>query len=267
MRAESAIARDHRPIYIQVAETLRARILSGYYTEMLEGEIKLAQEWQVSRRTIQQAIEILVQEGLINRQRGAGTFINPHGVAKRYRAITSISESIRAQGFEVSYRILKSGMEKADKGAMTFFRLSARAEVYRHIRLVMADGRPAAVANTRLNAERLEGIELSQLDRGLYDTLRRSFGRTLVYAEDSYRPIVADAETARLLKLTENSAIYLAQRRGYDQGGAPIELSTISLAPVSLEISIAQTGADWPGKSLPPRGPWDYRVGFGDFDK
>ena len=253
---ENAVARDHRPIYIRVAETLRARILSGYYTDMLDGEIKLAQEWQVSRRTIQQAIEILAQEGLIERQQGAGTFINSHGVAKRYRAITSMS-----------YRILGSGVEKADKSAIAFFKLGASAEVYRHIRLVMADGRPVAVANTRLNAELLEGIELSQLDRGLYDALRSRFGRTVVYAEDSYRPIVADAETARLLKLTENSAIYLAERRAYDQGGAPIELSTISLAPVPLEISIAQTGADWPGRTVQPRDPWEYRISFGDFHK
>ena len=265
MKADDAVARDHRPMYIRVAETLRARILSGYYTDMLDGEIRLAQEWQVSRRTIQQAIEILAQEGLIERQQGAGTFINPHGVARRYRAIASITASIRAQGLEVSYRVLASRLEKADKSAIAFFRLGASAEVYRHVRLVMADGRPMAVANTRLNAELLEGIELSQLDRGLYDTLRRRFGRTVVYAEDSYRPIVPDAQTARLLKLTENSAIYLAERRAYDQGGAPIELSTISLAPVPLEISIAQTGAGRPGGTVLPKDPWEYRISFGDF--
>jgi GntR family transcriptional regulator len=267
LKVENAVARDYRPTYVRVAEALRARVLSGYYTDMLDGEIRLAQEWQVSRRTIQQAIEILAQEGLIERQQGVGTFINPQGVAKRYRAITSITASIRAQGLDVSYRILASGAEKADDSAIAFFGLGANAEVYRHIRLVMADGQPVAVTNTQLNAELLEGSELSQLNRGLYDTLRRRFGRTVVYAEDSYRPIVADAETTRLLKLTENSAIYLAERRGYDQGGAPIELSTISLAPVPLEISIIQTGADWPGRTVQPRDPWEYRIRFGDFDK
>ena len=155
LKAESAVGRDHRPIYIRVAETLRARVLSGYYTDMLDGEIKLAQEWRVSRRTIQQAIEILSREGLIERQQGAGTFINPRGVAKRYRAITSITASIRAQGLDVSYRILASGLEKADDRSIAFFGLGSGGEVYRHIRLIMADGRPVAVADTRLNAELL----------------------------------------------------------------------------------------------------------------
>jgi len=219
----------------------------------------------VSRRTIQQAIEILVREGLIGRQRGSGTFINPNGVAKRYRAIASITDSIRGQGLEVSYRILDSGLAKPNKSAAAFFRIGAGALVYRHVRLVMANGRPVAVANTLLNARLFEGIELSHLDQGLYDTLRRQFGRTVVHAEDSYRPFAADEETARLLNLKPNTAIYLAERRAYDQGGEAIELSVISLVPVPLEISIAQTGADWPGKTAPRPEPWDYRVGFGDF--
>lgn len=265
MRTEAA-ARDHRPIYIQVAETLRARILSGYYKDKLDGELKLTQEWSVSRRTIQQAIEILVQDGLIGRRQGAGTFINPQGVAKSYRPITSITDSIRAQGLDVSYRILDSGPQKAAKGAAAFFRLGLGARVYRHVRLVMGAGRPVAVASTLLNAELLEDLDLSRLDKGLYDTLRRQFGRTIVHAEDSYRPAIPDARTKQLLELAGDAAIYVAERKAYDQSGDPLELSTISIAPVRLEISIAQTGVDWPGK--PPEGasPWEFRVGFGEFE-
>ena len=265
MKAGSTAVRDHRPIYIQVAESLRARILSGYYKDKIDGELKLVQEWKVSRRTIQQALEILVQEGLLGRQQGTGTFVNHKGVAKRYRAITSITDGIRAQGLDVSYRILESGAEPAGEDALAFFRLAAGAEIYRHVRLVMAGGRPVAIANTVLNASLMAPLELSHLDEGLYDTLRRRFGRTVVHAEDSYRPVVADARTTELLGLAPHSAIHVAERRAFDQSGAPIELSVISMVPVPLEISIAQIGADWIGK--PPAGvdPWDYRVGFGDF--
>ena len=134
------------------------------------------------------------------------------------------------------------------------------------MRLVLGDGRPVAVASTLLDLRRLEGLELSHLDQGLYETLRRRFGRTIVHAEDSYRPAIADKTTAKLLGLKANSAIYGAERRAYDQAGAPIELSTISLIPVPLEISIAQVGADWLGRGqTPAQRPWEYRVGFGDF--
>lgn len=256
---------DHRPIYIQIAEGLRARILSGYYKDRLDGELKLVREWNVSRRTIQQAIEVLVREGLLGRQQGTGTFINQSGVARRYRAITSITDGILAQGLKVGYRILASGSEPAPDAAGVFFGLAQGAPVYRHVRLVLGDGKPVAVTDTLLNAERLPGLELSHLDQGLYETLRKRFGSTIVHAEDSYRPAVADLRTAELLGLPPGSAIHVAERRAYDQAGRPIELSTIFLVPVPLEISIAQVGADWLGKARPTGDPWDYRVGFGDF--
>lgn len=266
MKADSAAVRDHRPIYIQLAESLRARILSGYYKDKIDGELKLVQEWKVSRRTIQQALEILVQEGLLGRQQGTGTFVNHKAVAKRYRAITSITDGVRAQGLKVSYRILESGAEPAGESAQAFFRLTPGAEVYRHVRLVLAGGRPVAVADTLLNAALLGPIELSHLDQGLYDTLRQRFGRTIVHAEDSYRPVVADPRTSELLELPPNAAIHVAERRAFDQSGAPIELSLIAMVPVPLEISISQVGADWAGKPAASADPWDYRVGFGDFE-
>lgn len=265
MKADASAVRDHRPIYIQVAESLRARILSGYYEDRLDGELKLVEEWEVSRRTIQQAIDILVREGLLRRHQGTGTFINKSGVARHYRAITSITDGVRAQGLAADYRILASAPEPASQAAKAFFALADGASVYRHTRLVLADRKPVAVADTLLNLERLKGLELSHLAQGLYEALRQGFGRTIVHAEDRYRPAIADAQTAKLLELGEPAAIYIAERRAFDQSGAPIELSTIFLVPVALEISISQVGADWPGATQPAGEPWNYRVGFGNF--
>ena len=267
MKAEASVARDHRPIYIQVAESLRARILSGYYEDRLDGELKLVQEWKVSRRTIQQAIEILVSEGLLGRQQGAGTFINHRGVAKRYRAITSITDGIAAQAMQATYRILSSGVVVANDQAVDFFKLSEGDAVYHHRRLVLANGRPVAVVSTLLNRKALDGLELSHLDRGLYSALREHHGRTIVHAEDRYRPVVADAEIASQLGLAAGTAIFVAERRAVDQDGTPMELSEIHMLPVPLEITISQVGADWIGKPPTTTEPWDYRVGFGDFDE
>ena len=266
MRDATAV-RDHRPIYIQLAETLRARILSGYYGDRIDGELKLVREWQVSRRTIQQAIEILVREGLIGRRQGTGTFIDRQGVARHYRAITSITGGIRAQGLTVTYRVLASAREAPPDDARAFFGLQAGAALYRHVRLILGDGTPVAVAETWLDPGRIAGLDLSHLDEGLYDTLRRRFGRTITRADDSYRPAIVDAATAELLQVPENSAIHVATRRAFDQTGAPIELSKIALAPVPLEISIAQVGADRAEDERTSAEPWNYSVGFGDFTK
>lgn len=264
-----AAAKDHRPIYIQIAETLRARVVSGYYEGRIDGELPLAGSFKVSRRTIQQALDLLVQEGLLVRQHGMGTFINRKGVEKRYRAIASITEAITGQGLTPEFTVLESGRQPASADECAFFRIDPADHVYRHKRLVAADGRAVAVVETGLNLKLLQGLELSHLSRSLYDTLRDQFGRTVVQAEDQYVPATADAATAGLLGIPGGSAIFIAIRRAVDQTGAPIELSRILMLPVPLDISIRNVGfpRQKPDDLTPESREWTYTVGFGDFHK
>lgn len=256
-------ARDHRPVYIQIAEALRARILSGHYPDRIDGELPLAREWQVSRRTIQQALSLLVDEGLLLRRHGMGTFVSPNGVEKRYRAITSITEGIAAQGLTPEFRVLSSHAEMADRETAEFFGMAESGRVYRHRRLISANGRVLALADTRLNLALLEGLELSHLDGSLYGALRRRFNRTIVKAEDRYMPAVAEGEIPALLGLKQGSPILTAVRRAQDQTGQPIELTHISMQPVPLDISIRHAGL-LPEESKPSP-EWIYTVGFGSF--
>ncbi|MGB3541149.1 MAG: GntR family transcriptional regulator [Mesorhizobium sp.] len=261
--AVEAATRDHRPVYIRIAEALRARILSGHYPDRIDGELPLAREWQVSRRTIQQALGLLVNEGLLLRRHGMGTFVSPNGVEKRYRAITSITEGIAAQGLTPEFRILSSHAEAADSETAEFFGLGESDRVYRHRRLISANGRVLALADTRLNLALLEGLELSHLDGSLYDALRRRFNRTIVKAEDRYMPAVAEGEIPALLGLKRGSPILTAVRRAQDQTGHPIELTHISMQPVPLDISIRH--ADLLPEESKPDPEWAYTVGFGSF--
>lgn len=65
------------PLYYQLREIIRDRIISGewgYGTE-IPSEIKLCEEYNLSRATVRQALDGLVNEGLIDRRRGIGTFV------------------------------------------------------------------------------------------------------------------------------------------------------------------------------------------------
>lgn len=65
------------PLYHQVRKIIRDKILSGEwaYGEELPSELRLCEEFNLCRGTIQQAMEGLVAEGLIVRQKGKGTFV------------------------------------------------------------------------------------------------------------------------------------------------------------------------------------------------
>lgn len=67
----------HIPYYIQIAETLRRRIMTDDYTEgsLIPPVPELEKEFGVSNITIRKALEMLTQDGLLRRKRGVGTMV------------------------------------------------------------------------------------------------------------------------------------------------------------------------------------------------
>jgi GntR family transcriptional regulator len=65
------------PYYVQVAETLRRRIMTDEYMEesLIPPVPELEKEFNVSNITIRKALETLTQDGLLRRKRGVGTIV------------------------------------------------------------------------------------------------------------------------------------------------------------------------------------------------
>ncbi|MBV8664610.1 MAG: winged helix-turn-helix transcriptional regulator, partial [Hyphomicrobiales bacterium] len=77
MRAASFVLEttSDRPLYLQLVDWLREDIASKSAGERIDSEPKLAERFGVSRFTVTRAIEILVDEGLVNRRQGLGSFV------------------------------------------------------------------------------------------------------------------------------------------------------------------------------------------------
>lgn len=68
---------DPRPPYLQVAALLRAAILTKKLSpgEQLPSQMELSRRYEVSRMTVQQALRILKDEGLVTSRQGSGMFV------------------------------------------------------------------------------------------------------------------------------------------------------------------------------------------------
>ncbi len=87
------------PLWYQVAQSLRAEILSSTHTEPLRisTEVDLATKYSVSVITIRQSLKYLQQEGLIYRQRRHGTFAHPNIAKPNTLKLLGLADSIIAQ--------------------------------------------------------------------------------------------------------------------------------------------------------------------------
>jgi GntR family transcriptional regulator len=82
---ESMFGSSPVPVYIQLAELFRQRIIRGVWTtgETLPSLAELVGEFGVARVTVRQAVNLLAQEGLLSPQPGRGTFVTANPARER----------------------------------------------------------------------------------------------------------------------------------------------------------------------------------------
>ena len=90
---------SHSPIYIKLAHRLRQQIEDGEIAsgEALPSERDLCKISGASRVTVRKAIELLIEEGLLSRRQGSGTYVTPR-IQAPGSFLSSFSEDAEARG-------------------------------------------------------------------------------------------------------------------------------------------------------------------------
>ena len=94
------------PLYIQIADRLREEIAALDRGARISSEPQLAKDWGVSRFTVAKAVEQLVDEGLITRRQGSGTFVAEAPLRRAPGYLLSFTEAVEAAGHLASHRLI-----------------------------------------------------------------------------------------------------------------------------------------------------------------
>ena len=88
------------PVYIQIHNAIRADIEAGKWRvgDRIPSERDLAVTFKVSRMTLRQAIQTLVDEGILERRVGSGTYVANQKVQEKMSGVTSFTDLMQAQG-------------------------------------------------------------------------------------------------------------------------------------------------------------------------
>jgi GntR family transcriptional regulator len=211
------------PLYQQLQRKLRLaienRVLGA--DDALPPERDLAEELNVSRITVRKAIDGLVEEGLLIRKQGSGTFVT-NRVEKNFAKLTSFSEDMRARGRKPRSVWLDRAAGTVTPGESLTLRSSPGTPVYRFSRIRYADDAPMAIEYATLLADCLPSVE--SVETSLYEALERT-GNRPVRALQRLRAVLLTAEQAQLLKAQEKDAGLLVERVGFLKDGRAVEFS------------------------------------------
>lgn len=222
-----AVDKESRiPIYLQLKELIKERILQGEYRpgQLIPSERELCMQYGISRMTARQAIGELQNEGYLYKLQGKGTFVSSGKIEQNLAALTSFSEDMKRTGRAPGSKILAIENLRADSQTAGKLSLSIGAPVLRLCRLRYADGKPIAFEDSCLDGARIKRIDTGGSDNfSLYRYLRDELHIELCRAIETIETTLLCGRHAQLLQVPENAQGLLMERVTYDKQGVPVE--------------------------------------------
>lgn len=214
------------PLYYQLSQQLEEAIRVGTLKpgDRIDTETTIAERYGLSRPTVRQAIQELVNKGMLVRRRGVGTQVvqTPLG---RPVALTSLYDDLVLAGHEPRTDVLSLTNAPADVRVAEALRIAEGTEVIAIERLRFDRGEPLAIMRNWLPAG-LAPITIQALESsGLYEALRRA-GVHIRVAHQRIGARLATGTEARLLQVPGPSALVTMERTTFDIDGAPIEFAS-----------------------------------------
>jgi len=214
------------PYYHQVYEALRSRIVSGEWPpgHMLPPESELTTQYGVSRITARQALQVLVKEGRIYRERGRGSFVAHPTVEQSLVRIVSFSEDMEQRGFKAESQVLSAELIPAPKEVAALLSIEPGEELVRIVRLRLADGEPMSVEHAHFIHRFCPGLLDHDLhDQSLRELMEERYGIRWLRAKQTIRAVSASTEMASRLNIKTKVPLLEIERVSFTQDDIPAE--------------------------------------------
>lgn len=211
------------PIYLRLAQTLRQKIVNGELDtgDALPSERDLCRILDASRVTVRRAIETLIEEGLLIRRQGSGTYVAPR-IEAQGSYLSSFSEDASARGEMTGAIWLMKTYAVASAEEARVLELDPAACVLRLGRVRLAGGEPLAIEHAIVPADFLPDLE--GLGDSLYAALEAR-GLRPVSGTQKVRASLATPTEAGLLSIAEKSELLRIERVTRLADGRPVEFT------------------------------------------
>jgi GntR family transcriptional regulator len=234
------------PRYREIEHALRTRVAALRPGDRLPSDAALSAEFGVSRMTARNAFQKLIDEGLITRDPGRGSFVADPPAHRRAHRLLSLTTEMRRRGRLPGSRVIECALRDATDAEAAALRVRPGDPVFALARLRLADGTPIAVERAVL-PERCAGPLLAAdlSSASMHETLAAA-GTVPTRGHGTVGAEAATAVDADLLDVRAGEPLLVERRVILDQRGRPMEW-TESRYPgdrYALDVAFAVEGPD-----------------------
>ncbi len=214
--------------YISIYEELKQRISDEKYDvgSLFPAEPELQKEFNASRITIRRSVQMLVDDGFLQRMPGVGTVVVSNKGALQLNTLTSFAKDNQNKNVKseiVQYQVLYS-----PKPIVLFrLELSSNDTVAYQERIRYIDDIP--IGFQRIYVPSFIGLDetvLSNPDLSIYK-LFEDKGHKVSQAKEMIEAVIANNELSKYLQIDKGSPLLYVQRITHDQSGKIIEYAEI----------------------------------------
>lgn len=204
--------KNSQPLYLSIAEILTKDIMSEKLKkgDSLPTEAKLCQIFNVSRVTVRQALQLLVEKGFVEKKQGSGTkviYSKQSDIMNRSAKIISFREEMVSMGKKPSSTVLKFEWQKASPFIASKLKLSIGAPVYYYERILTGNDLPCNFETGYLSADHYPDFSVKHLMHSKFHYIEKVKKQTIDYSYQSVDAIVADEYLSKILCVPINTPL------------------------------------------------------------
>jgi DNA-binding GntR family transcriptional regulator len=211
------------PAYLQIAQTLAARLDSGVYAagSRLPSGSELQAEFGVSPMTVRRALSLLEQQGLVTGVKGSGTFARSRDLADSVFRLDSLSGEWLDESAEI--RLLSASMTVAEEKVAAMLHVALGTKVIHLRRVVLSDGIPAMYHTEYIVYDPRRPLVESQLQlTSLHAFLDSGGAQRFPRGELTVTAVKLDADSAEVLRESEGALALCLEHVFQESDGTPV---------------------------------------------
>ena len=218
------------PLYYQLKESIKAAVNEGILkpNDKLPTEEELCQAFNISRPVIRQAYSELINEGIITRFKGKGTFVREQEVKGRFfRELSNFQHEMHRLGLTPSTKVLSSETITYNRRIYDEVFHLEKGEPVLHIRrLRYGNEIPIVLVETFVPLKYFPGLEKADFtSTSLYDLFEKNYSTYVAKAERTIEARIIENKDADLLEVKRHSAMHFVKTYAYDLSDRMVEYS------------------------------------------
>lgn len=216
--------------YEKIAFDIKEDILSEKYkpNEQLPFEKELCEKYNVSKMTVKKALDLLVNDGLIIKRRGSGTFVKDITEKEIQRIIEKKQFSgltTTSIGHKVTSKVLEFKIINATKEIADILKIEEDEFIYFVHRVRYVDDKAVVIEKTYIPLNLIPGMKLADVKKSIYGYIKDKLGLNIQSAHSTVRAMKNDELDRKYLNLEKDEPILEVERVAYLDNGKVFEYS------------------------------------------